>query len=102
MRSVTELSKLRGKVYVFLKNEVVAGKFLRDAETEGFTFGDGVKPTSRPGNNLYVVNKDWTISHVGLAGHIAFKSAKTIGDQKLIRIDYEKYLLAEDAFSSLF
>lgn len=66
MRNVTELSKLKGKVYVYLRNEVVADKFLRDAENEGFTFGDGAKPTTRPGNNLYVVNNDWTISHVGM------------------------------------
>lgn len=98
MRNVTELSKLKGKVYVYLKNEVVARKFLLDAEAEGFTFGDGANPTSRPGNDLYVVNKDWTISYVGLAGHLAFKSAKTIGDQKLIRIDYEKYVFGEDDF----
>lgn len=33
----------------------------QDAENEGFTFGDGEKPTARPGNDLYVVNRDWTI-----------------------------------------
>ncbi|MCI7450827.1 MAG: hypothetical protein MSD68_14250 [Blautia sp.] len=93
MRNVTELSKLKGKVYVYLRNEVVADKFLRDAENEGFTFGDGAKPTTRPGNNLYVVNNDWTISHVGMAGHVAYQSAKMVGDQMLIRVDYEKYIL---------
>ena len=51
MRNVTELSKLKGKVYVYLRDEVIADKFLRDAENEGFTFGDGAKPTTRPGNN---------------------------------------------------
>ena len=96
MRNVTELSKLKGKVYVYLKDEVIGRKFLRDAEEEGFTFGDGEKPTARPGNNLYVVNRDWTITHVGWAGHVAFKGAKTIGNQKLIRVDYEKYLLDEN------
>ena len=65
MRNVTELSKSKGKVYVYLRNEVIIRKFLKDAENEGFTFGDGKKPTARPGNNLYVVNRDWTISHVG-------------------------------------
>lgn len=95
MRNVTELSKLKGKVYVYLRNEIIAEKFLKDAEAEGFTFGDGAKPTERPGNNLYVINRDWTISHVGWAGHMAFQGAKTIGGQELIRIDYERYLLGE-------
>lgn len=71
---------------IYLKDEVIANKFLRDAEAEGFTFGDGAKPTSRPGNNLYVVNKDWTVSHVGMAGHMAYQLATMIGDQRLIRM----------------
>ena len=70
----------------------------QDAENEGFTFGDGKKPTARPGNNLYVVNCDWTISHVGWAGHMAFQSAKRICEQELIRVDYERYLLGEENF----
>lgn len=98
MRNVTELSKSNGKVYVYLRNEVIIRKFLKDAENEGFTFGDGEKPTARPGNNLYVVNRDWTISHVGGAGHMAFQSAKRIGEQEIIRVDYEKYLLGEEEY----
>lgn len=47
MRNVTELSKLNGKVYVYLRDEVIARRFLQDAENEGFTFGDGEKPTAR-------------------------------------------------------
>lgn len=98
MRNVTELSKLNGKVYVYLRGEVIARRFLQDAENEGFTFGDGEKPTARPGNNLYVVNRDWTISHVGWAGYMAFQSAKRIGGQEMIRVDYERYLLGEENF----
>ncbi|MDO4647013.1 MAG: hypothetical protein Q4B26_00080 [Eubacteriales bacterium] len=96
MRNVTELSKLKGKVYVYLRSEVIMNKFLRDAENEGFTFGDGEKPTARPGSDLYVVNHDWTINYVGWAGHMAFRSAKSIGNEELIRVDYEKYLFEED------
>ena len=98
MRNVTELSKLNGKVYVYLKDEMIARRFLQDAENEGFTFGDGEKPTARPGNNLYVVNCDWTISHVVWAGHMAFQSAKYVGEQELIRVDYERYLSEEEDF----
>jgi hypothetical protein len=39
------------------------------------------------------VNGNKTINFVGTNGRIAFGSgAKKIGDQKLIRVDYEKYL----------
>ena len=53
---------------------------------------------TRPGNNLYVVNRDWMISHVGWADHMAFQSAKRIGGQEMIRVDYERYLLGEENF----
>ena len=49
MRNVTELSKLNGKVYVYLGDEVIARRFLQDAENEGFTFGDGEKANSQTG-----------------------------------------------------
>ena len=45
-----------------------------------------------------MVNRDWTISHVGWAGHMAFQSAKRIGEQEMIRVDYERYLLGEENF----
>ncbi len=98
MRTVTELSKLKGKVYVYLNNQTVEKKFLMDAEAEGFTFGDGERPTQRSGSGLYVVNRDWTISFVGLAGHMAFQSATMVGDQELIRVDYEKYVFGFDDY----
>ena len=98
MRNVTKLSKLNGKVYVYLKDPATTEKFLQAAEAEGFTFSNGAKPTSRPGNDLYAVNSDHTISHCGFTGHMAFQSAKTVGSQELIRVDYEKYLAGEEVY----
>ena len=34
MRNVTGLSKMKGKVYVYLKDETIARTFLRDAEND--------------------------------------------------------------------
>ena len=45
MRTVKELSKMDGRVYVFVKDESIRKIFLQDAENEGFTFGDQVLPT---------------------------------------------------------
>ena len=98
MRNVTELSKLPGKVYVYLNDPAITEKFHQAAEAEGFTFGDGVRPTSRPGNDLYVAGLDHTISHCGFTGHMAFQSAKTVGGQELIQVDYEKYLAGKEDY----
>ena len=92
-RTITELSKMNGRVYVYLANVAIGEQFLQQAEDEGFTFADGAKPTERCYAEIMAVNGNKTINFVGANGRIAFGSgAKKIGDQKLIRVDYEKYL----------
>lgn len=39
------LNSRKGRIYVYLATKDIAEQFMRDAESEGFTFGDGVKPT---------------------------------------------------------
>lgn len=91
-RTIRELSKLNGRVYVYLANVEVGEKFLQQAEDEGFTFADGAKPTERCYAEIMAVNNDTTINFVGTNGRIAFGSGiKKIGDDELIRIDFEKY-----------
>ena len=92
-KTIENLTKMNGKVYVYLKNAEIAEKFLRDAQNEGFTFGDGEKPTNHHYSDIIAVNKDKTLNYVGAIGRIAYGSgADKIGNEKLIRIDYEKYL----------
>lgn len=88
MRTVSELLNQNGRVYVYLSSEEVCNRFLQDAEKEGFTFCDGVTPTERKGADIYALNQNRTINYVGFIGYIAFQSAKKIGNQKLMKIDY--------------
>ena len=46
-KTIEELSHSNGRVYVYFKTEAICCQFLIQAEQEGFTFGDGVKPTKR-------------------------------------------------------
>ena len=46
-KSIKELSQMDGRVYVYLRTAAIAKEFLKQAETEGFTFCDGIKPTER-------------------------------------------------------
>ena len=87
------LSTNAGKVYVYLATDEVCKQFLKDAEDEGFTFTDGMKPTQKHTSDILAVNPDFTINYVGTIGHIAFKAARRIGNQKLIRIDYREFLI---------
>lgn len=86
------LSADSGRIYVYLATESIGRQFLQDAENEGFTFGDGVKPTERHMSDIIAVNDDMTINYVGTIGRIAYQAADKIGDKPLIRIDYRDVL----------
>lgn len=92
-RTIKNISEMEGRAYVYLANDEIGNKFMQMAEDEGFTFGDGVKPTERQYAEVMAVNYNATINYVGTNGRMAFGSgAKTIGDEVLIRIDFEKYI----------
>ena len=79
-------------IYVYLASSALCDLFLQNAEKEGFTFGDGVKPAERERDDIFALNNDWTINYVGFVGHMAFANANNVINKKLIRVDYGKYL----------
>lgn len=89
MEELLKLIKDDKDVWVGLKDSETAKRFLEDVEKEGFTFGDGVKPTERPRDNVYALKKNKTLSFVGSVGHIRYFQAS---DERLIKIDYAEYL----------
>lgn len=82
------LSAHTGRIYIYLANADIGRHFLQDAENEGFTFRDGVKPTQREADSIFAINDDMTINYVGFVGHIAYQAADKIGNKPLIKIDY--------------
>ena len=99
MRTINDLLKLNGRVYVYLANAEIGNRFLQQAEAEGFTSHDGVKPTERVYSTIMAVNRDKTVNFVGSIGYIAFGSgAKTVCSEQLIRIDGKKYLSGADDY----
>ena len=92
MRTIAGLLNLDGRVYVHLSSKNVAKIFLQNAESEGFRFGDGKKPTKRKWDDIYALNKDFTLNFVGYIGHIAFHHPEVPNDCNLIRVDYSAYL----------
>lgn len=88
MKTIKELASMGERVYVHLKDEETAQRFLRHAESEGFTFGDGVKPTDRHWSDLYAIHPDGTLNYVGTNGRIHYGS----GADGIIRIEYAELL----------
>lgn len=91
--NITNLLKPGYKLYVYLEDQETALKFAKDAENEGFLFGDGKKPTERTMEMIMAVNEDKTINYVGFIGYIAYGcKTENIGEKTLIRVDYKKQL----------
>ena len=98
-RTIEQLSQLNGRVYVFLADEATGRAFLRQAEDEGFTFGDGVRPTERRCTRIMAVNHSRTLNYVGANGHIAFGAgARTVNGERLLRVDFAKYAAVDRAY----
>ncbi|MBQ3264342.1 MAG: hypothetical protein IJH07_01060 [Ruminococcus sp.] len=88
MKTIKELASMGERVYVYLKDKETAQRFLRDAEAEGFTFGDGVHPTERHWSDLYAIHSDGTLNYVDVIGHIEYGSSA----DSVVRINYSQLL----------
>ena len=88
MKTIKELASTGERVYVHLKDEETAMRFLRQVESEGFTFGDGVSPTNRHCSDLYAIHPDSTLNYVGSVGRIEFAS----GADSCVRVEYQEML----------
>ena len=88
MKTIRELASIGKRVYVHLKDEETAERFLHQAESEGFTFGDSVSPTDRHWSDLYAIHPDSTLNYVGSVGRIEFAS----GADSCVRVEYQELL----------
>lgn len=94
-RTIEKLASRKERVYIFLKNSAVARLFLENADREGFTFCDGVRPTEREADFLYRIMPEKTICYVGLAGRMAFHYKGFHSVEPVVWVDYGNYLLNE-------
>ncbi len=98
-RTVKNLSEMNGRVYVYISDKETGKAFLQAAESEGFTFGDGIAPAKRDYAEIMAVNHNGTINYVGAMGRMAFGSGtETVNGEKLLRIDYKKYVSGEEEY----
>ena len=93
MKTIKELVRLYGDVWVYCKNEELQVQFLNQAENEGFIALNGQKPSELFHHKLYGLSDDMTMGY--LSGMVWCYSARNPKDT-IIRIDYEKYLSDEE------
>lgn len=94
MRTIKQLVGKEQKVYIVLKNKAIQYRFMSDAEYEGITFGDNVKPTERSIDDIMALRSDGTICYLGWAGRMCYHNRK----RNILRVDYEKYISGEDNY----
>ena len=86
MQKIKDLISKEKHVYILLKNEDIARRFLSDAESEGITFSDGAKPTNKVPDDIVSLLPNGTICYVGFIGRMCRCS------NQCICIDYEEYI----------
>lgn len=97
MRTIKQLINNEKKVYILLENKAIQFRFMGDAEREGITYGDGVKPTERLVDDIMALRPDGTICFLGWTGRMCYHYNKG----KVLRIDYEKYIDGKDDYIML-
>lgn len=68
-----ELANEYGIIFVHMDSVEEEKDFIRQAEAEGFLFGDGRKPSEKNPANLLALHMDQTISYVGTMGRIGYQ-----------------------------
>lgn len=96
MRTIKELIGQEKKVYILLRTKAMQLRFMSDAEREGITFGDGVKPTERQVDDIMALYDNGTICFLGWAGRMSYHYNKA----KIKRVDYEKYIDGKEDYIS--
>lgn len=91
MRTIKELYTLKGKVYLWLGSSGTFRQFAVTAMEEGFSLPRGE-------DDILALNDDWSFCHPGFVGHIAFHNASSVSGQKLIRVDYNKWIAGADDY----
>lgn len=95
MRTIRELIGKEDKVYFLLRSRAIRYRFMSDAELEGITYGDGVKPTYREVDEIMALKADGSLCFLGWAGHTCYHHSKG----NVLCVDYEKYISGSENYS---
>ena len=91
MRTIKELYTLEGKVYLRLGSPGAFRHFVIIAKEEGFSLPVGY-------DDVLILCDDWSFCHPGFIGHMAFHNASSVSGQKLIRVDYNRWISGADDY----
>lgn len=67
------IANQKDRIYIHVPDPVESAEFLKQAECEGFVFGDGARPTAKHISDFYAIHGDKTINYIGTYGQIAYQ-----------------------------
>lgn len=91
MRTITELYTLQGRVYLFINSKQAYNHFAENALKEGFILPEGE-------NDVFALQRNFTFCHTGWAGHMLFHNPKLCAADRIIRIDYIRWISGADDY----
>ena len=95
MRLLKDLFQNNLTVWIYCENETLQKQFLTQAEKEGFHAINGQNPTDLFLHKLYGINDNMTIGYLSaMIWNLTLKN----GDDNHLRVDYGKYIAAEEDF----
>ena len=91
MRTITELYSLEGRIYLFINSSQAYKHFAETARKEGFSLPIGE-------DDVFALHSDFSFCHTGWAGHMLFHNPNACYDEKLVRVDYTKWISGADDY----
>jgi len=85
MRKITELYSLKGRVYLWFNSPAAFDHFVKTADAEGFTL-----PRGR--DDVLALHPNFEFVHTGFAGHMLFHNPEACYGDKLVRVDFTKWI----------
>ncbi len=87
-RTLCQLLDRGEKVYLYLANDVVWNRFIRQAVEEGFQWQDKSDMREKRPADVVVLMQDKTIHYLGgQSGHMLFRS-----EENLFRVNFARYI----------
>ena len=85
MRTITELYSLKGRVYLWFSGTSAYEHFRKTATGESYSLPVG-------DDDVLALHPDFQFAHTGWAGHVLFHNPKACHGDKLVRVDYTKWI----------
>ncbi len=100
-RTLRNLVDVYDKVYIRIKDTETMEHFIKQLDKEGFTYGDGERPSNRRPMLTMTLMKPCEIGYIGYVGNVAVGAIVNKGNNSSIPVvEYDRYINNEKRFKT--